>query len=272
MHDLRIRKAKGIPRNRLKRQRRPINYRSFFKKSARVVGGIIALSLMGVVSFELYGILVRNTFLRLERIEVGTLKRLTRDEVIALAGVQTGDDMLALRLSRIGEQLAKNPWIETVKVRRYFPHTITIDIAEREPAAVVNMGYLYYLDEKGEIFKPLTEGDRLDYPVLTGFAEEDMARDPNGFREGLQRALELIALLKKEAALPLGDVSEIHYDKGFGFTIFTAQGGVPVRLGNGAFGDKLARLARIYGDLQAQLPRLEYIDLDYTDKIIVKKA
>lgn len=272
MHDLRIRKAKDIPRNRLKRQRRPINYRSFFKKSARVVGGLIVLSLMGVVSFEVYGILVRSTFLRLERIEVGTLKRLTRDEVIALAGVQTGDDMLALRLSRIGEQLAKNPWIETVKVRRYFPHTISIDIAEREPAAVVNMGYLYYLDEKGEIFKPLTEGDRLDYPVLTGFEEEDMARDPNGFRQGLQRSLELIALLKEGAALPLGDVSEIHYDKGFGFTIFTAQGGVPVRLGNGAFGDKLARLARIYRDLQAQLPRLEYIDLDYSDRIIVKKA
>ena len=237
-----------------------------------MVGALIVVSLVGVVSFELYGILVRSTFLRLERIEVGPLKRLTRDEVIALAGVQTGDDMLALRLSRIGEQLAKNPWIEAVKVRRYFPHTVTIDIDEREPAAVVNMGYLYYLDEKGDIFKPLTEGDRLDYPVLTGFAEEDMARDPNGFRQGLQRALELIGLLKEGAALPLGDVSEIHYDKGFGFTIFTAQGGVPVRLGNGAFGDKLARLARIYNDLRAQLPRMEYIDLDYADKIVVKRA
>ncbi len=272
MHDLRVKKAKGAPRNRLKKQRRPINYRSFFKKATRVVGGLIVLSLVGVVSVELYGFLTRSTFLRLERIEVGHLKRLTRDEVVALAGVQAGDDMLALRLSRIGEQLAKNPWIEKVKVRRYFPHTLTIDIAEREPAAVVNMGYLYYLDTKGDIFKPLTEGDRLDYPVLTGFAEEDMARDPNGFREGLQRALELIGLLKEGAALPLGDVSEIHYDKGFGFTIFTAQGGVPVRLGNGAFGDKLARLARIYRDLQTQLTHLQYIDLDYSDKIIVKKA
>ena len=45
------------------------------------------------------------------------------------------------------------------------------------------------------------------------------------------------------------DVSEIHYDKGYGFTLFTAQGGVPVKLGNGDFEEKLGALARIYRDL-----------------------
>ena len=33
------------------------------------------------------------------------------------------------------------------QVRRFFPHTLSIAIAEREPVAVVNMGFLYYLDE-----------------------------------------------------------------------------------------------------------------------------
>jgi cell division septal protein FtsQ len=273
MHDLRMKKSKDVPRNRLKKQRRPpVNYRSFFKKGARLVGGFIAITLIGVVSFEIYGLLARTTFLRLTQIEVGSLKRLTRDEVIALAGVKAGDDMLAIRLTRIGEQLAKNPWIEKVQVRRYFPHTLTIDITEREPVAVVNMGYLYYLDAKGDIFKPLTEGDRLDFPLLTGFSEEEMARDPDSFRQGVKASLELMGLLKERAPFTLADVSEIHYGKGYGFTLFTVQGGVPVRLGSGNFSDKLGRLARIYPDLRAQLLNLHYIDLDYNDKIIVKKT
>jgi cell division protein FtsQ len=272
MHDLQMKRARGPARNRLKKQRKPINYRGFFKKAARLVGGVIVLSLVVVVGVELYGVLAHTTFLRLERIEVNTLQRLTREEVIALAGVKPGDDLLTMKLRRVGEQLQKNPWAEKVRVRRYFPHTLAITIAEREPVAVVNMGYLYYLDKKGEVFKPLNEGDRLDYPVLTGINEEDMGKDPAGAREALKGALALIALLNGKQVPALADISEIHFDRGYGFTLFTVQGGVPVKLGNSAFGEKLARLARIYPALQAQMPILEYIDLDYNDKIIVKKA
>jgi cell division protein FtsQ len=47
---------------------------------------------------------------------------------------------------------------------------------------------------------------------------------------------------------------------------------VPVKVGNSGFGDKLTRLSGIYNDLKPQMQGLDYIDLDYSDKIIVKKA
>jgi cell division septal protein FtsQ len=180
--------------------------------------------------------------------------------------------MLGLRLRRIGEQLAKIPWVEKVRVRRYFPGSLVVEIREREPQAIAHMGYLYYLDGSGEPFKPLTVGDPLDYPVVTGVTEEDVARDPAGSREALRGALELMAVLKEGEALKLEEVSEIHFDKGFGYTLFALEKGVPVKLGNGEYREKLQRLSRIYRELQAQLPRVEYIDLDYSDKIIVKKT
>lgn len=272
MRDLHLKKAKPAGKNRLKKQRKPINYRFFFKKAARLIGGLLVLALVGLTGYEVHGVVGRTTFLRLEQIEVNELKRLTREEVIGLAGVKPGDDLLGLRLNRIGEQLAKNPWVEKVKVRRYFPHILAIEVTEREPVAVVNMGYLYYLDKNGEIFKPLNEGDRLDYPVLTGITEEELGRDPAGSREMLKRARDLIALLGTGTVFRLEDVSELHYDKGYGFTLFTAQGGVPVKLGNDAYEEKLARLARVYQELQSQMAGLVYIDLDYIDKIIVKKV
>jgi cell division septal protein FtsQ len=172
MRDLHLKNSKPAGKNRLKKQRKPINYRSFFKKAVRLVGGVLVVALAGLTTYEVYGVLAKATFLRLERIEVNNLKRLTREEVVGLAGIKLGDDMLGLRLRRIGEQLTKNPWVEKVRVRRFFPHTLAIEVAEREPAAVVNMGYLYYLDRNGEVFKPLNDGDRLDYPVLTGMTEE----------------------------------------------------------------------------------------------------
>jgi cell division septal protein FtsQ len=272
MRDLHLKKPQHGVKNRLKRQKKPINYRGLFKKVARLAGGCIALSLICIVGYEVYGVVVSTTFLRLERIDVTPLKRLTREDVIVQTGVKPGDAMFRLRLRRIGEQLAKNPWVDKVKVRRLFPHTLAIEIVEREPVAVVNMGYLYYLDTRGEIFKPLTEGDLLDYPVLTGIEEEEMEKDPVGAKEALKTAVGLIDLLKRGTDFKLDDISEIHYDKGYGFTLFTAQRGVPIKLGNDGHAEKLSRLVRIYGELRAQLPGIEYIDLNYSDKIIVKKA
>ena len=259
-----------VAQNRMKREKIRINIRGFLKKSAR---GVVCLSvvLLGLLlGYEAYSLLSRASFFRLERIEVSPLNRLTRGDVISQAGIKPGDDLLGLHLVRIGEQLAKNPWVEKVKIRRYLPHTIAIEISEQQPVAIASMGYLYYLNAKGDIFKLLTEGDRLDYPVFTGISEDDLSKDPAGSKEAIKSMLALVDLLKGKGALKLDEVSEIHYDKGYGFTMFMADRGVPVRLGRTGFAEKLDRLAKVYGTLQPQMMTLEYIDLDYSDKIVVK--
>ena len=275
MRDLSCSKQKLKNRNRPKKQkktRKPINYRSILRRSARIVGGFILLSIVMVVCYEAYAILSGMTFFQLERIEVVNIHRLKRNDVVALTGVKPGDPMLRLDLRRIAEQVKKNPWIEKVQVRRNFPHTLTLEITEWRPVAVANMGYIYYLDKKGELFKPLTEGDDLDFPGVTGLGEEDLAKDPAGSKAMLKTALALTDILRGGAVFKLEDISEIHIDKGYGYTLFTAEGGIPVKLGNDGFVEKLARLSRIYKDLSVQLPILEYIDLNYNDKIVVKKV
>jgi cell division septal protein FtsQ len=273
MRELNLNNQKPATRNRFKKQRKKLNIRGFLKKTVRVTTAIVVISLILLVCYEIYGFVGKTTFLQLERIEVAGVKKLTREEVLSAASVKIGDDLLGLRLARMGEQLTKNPWIAAVKIRRNFPNVLAIDIVEREPVGIVSMGYLYYLDSKGDIFKPLQEGDRLDYPVITGLTEDDLLRDPAGTKETVKGMLLLLEQLQKErVGIKMADISELHYDKGFGYTIFTMNRGLPIRLGMNGFGDKLDRLAKIYSDLQAQLPLLEYIDLDYSDRIVVKKA
>ena len=261
-----------VPQNRMKRERKRINIRGVLKKSARALIFLSVASLGILLGYEAYSLISRSSFFRLERIEVSALKRLTRDDVIAQAGIKPGDDLMSLNLGQIGEQLSKNPWVEKVRIRRYLPHTISIEISEQEPVAVASMGYLYYLNADGGVFKLLTEGDRLDFPVFTGISEDDLTRDPAGSKEALKSMIALVDLLKERKVLSLEDVSEVHYDKGYGFTIFMSGRGVPVRLGRTDFDEKLDRLARIYHTLQPQMTTLEYIDLDYSYKIVVKSS
>jgi cell division septal protein FtsQ len=262
-------------RNRQKRERKPrkpIQFRRMLKKAARICMVLILLILVWTVATEAYEVFAKATFFKLERIEVSRMRQLSRDEIVSLTGAKLGDSLLKLELQHVAEQLEKNPWIEKLKVRRRFPGTLSIEITERVPVAVVNMGYLYYLDAKGEIFKPLTEGDRLDFPVLTGITEEDLLKDADGTKKMLTTALGIMDLLQKGSVFRLSDVSEIHLDKGYGFTLFTAQGGIPVKLGNSDFEGKLARFSRIYQELTTQIASLEYVDLNYADKIVVKKV
>ena len=192
MRELNLNNQKPVTKNRFKKPRNKVNLRGFMKKVVWIVATVMVISLASFVCHELYGFVGKKSFLRLDRIEVTGNKKLTREEILAAASVRVGDDLLALRISGIGEQLAKNPWVKTVRVRRDFPRSLSIDVSERLPIGIVSMGYLYYLDNKGEVFKPLQKGDSLDFPVITGFSEEDVQRDPAGVKEALKGVLALL--------------------------------------------------------------------------------
>ena len=263
---------KKTPVNRVKVQRKPLNLKKYLRPLGKITLGLAGVALVAGLLCAGYRSLTSLTFFRLKKIDVAATKRLSRDEILTTAMLEPGQDLLRLSLNKIGAQVAQNPWVETVRIHRYYPDTISISVIEREPLAVVNMGYLYYLDTKGNIFKPLNQGDRLDYPVITGFSEEDLTRDPNGMKEALKATCDLLAFMREKCSFILADVSEIHYDKGYGFTLFTATVAMPIKLGSTDFPGKFSRLARIYQNLKAQQQSIQYVDLDYNDKIIVKKS
>jgi len=263
---------KKIAPNKVKVQRQPIDWKKYLRPLRPIAFGSIALLIAGGLGYAGYRALGSATFCRLKNIDVNNTKRITRDELLALASITPGKDMLRMNLKSIGEQISRNPWVESVHIRRYYPDTLSLSVAEREPVAVVSMGVMYYLDTKGTVFKVLNQGDKLDYPVVTGFTEEELTGDPKGTGKALKETCDLLAILQKKAEFILADISEIHYDKGYGFTLFTASGSLPVKMGAGDYAAKLERFARIYPDVIKNRGNLQYVDLDYNDKIVVKKS
>jgi cell division septal protein FtsQ len=263
---------KKVAPNKVKVQRKPLDLKKYLRPLKMIIIGCAAVTLGGSFIYGCYRAVSMVTLFSLKSIEVTSAKHLTRDEILGLAGIEPGKDLLRRNLKRMGEHLLQNPWVETVQINRYFPDTVSIAVTEREPVAIVNMGFIYYLDKKGNVFKVLNQGDKLDFPVVTGFSEEELGSDPKGTKEALEATCNLLKILREKGAFILADVSEIHYDKGYGFTLFTASGALPVKVGSGDFPAKVERFARVYKDLMVQLPSIHYIDLDYNDKIIVKKS
>ncbi len=258
--------------NRMKVCKEPFDLRKYLLPAIRYGsrGGLVIL--IGALLTAAVKVLLETTPFPVRQVEVRGLQRLTRDEIVALTGLTPGQNLLTLHLGKVGRQVAADPWVASVRVQRFFPGTVAISITERKPVAVVNLGLLYYLDDQGEPFKPLSFGDTLDLPVVTGLSEEQLEGDPEGTRAALKSACDLLAALRQHGSFILADVSEIHYDKDRGFTLFTTSSALPIRIGSDDFPGKLDRFARIYQTLMSQQPGPQYIDLDYNDRVIVKKS
>lgn len=265
-------KNSKVAPNKIKVKKEPVDLRKYLLPLIRYGSRAgFALLACGLMAASVHA-LMQTTPFPVQKVEVRGLKRLNQEEIIGLTGVAVGQNLLGLRLKAIGQQVSSNPWVASVRVQRFFPGTVAVSIQERQAVAVINLGLLYYLDSNGEPFKPLSFGDSLDFPVVTGFSEDELSADPAAVRQALKTTCELVASLKQHGSFILAEVSEIHYDKGHGFTLFTTSGALPIKIGNDNFDEKLQRFARVYQTLMSQRPGLQYIDLDYADRIVVKKS
>lgn len=263
-------KAKKVRSNRRKKERKPLNLRKFLHRALRVGVTLFSLALLVTGSFFFVQFLMASDLFRVDEVDVVGNTRLSPGQTVALSDIQYGVNTFGLDLDMIGHKIEENPWILTAKVQRIFPRKVLITLAEREPVAIINLGYLYYLDARGEIFKVLDAGDSLDYPVITGFDYEKAQQHDPGYAEKLETIVTLIEELKKRSSVNLEQVSEIHQNREGGLTLFTMQNGVEIRLGWKDFGKKLDRLEHIYAKLQPKLNILDYIDLNVDEKVIVR--
>ena len=269
MRDLKPTRAGRVKGNRRKRSKQPRDWKKLFHRLLRVGVSLGSAALVGSGCFFAGRLLLDSHLFRVASVRVEGEHRVSRQEIVALSEIKPGISIFHLKLEHIGRQIEENPWIGSAEVERVFPDQVVIRVRERQPRAIINLGYLYYVDGKGTIFKLLGAKDSLNYPVLTGIDRRFLIAHPNQARDQIHDALSVIADLRGQRRFNLQDVSELHFDAAEGLELFTCVGGIPIRLGFGGYGAKLARLERIYHQLAPRLPLLRYIDLNVDNRVIV---
>lgn len=270
MRDFKSLKKAKVKENRRRRDKQPRDWKKIFHRLLRV--SVIISSLVLVVSGGFFGLrlLFSSDYFRLDSIRVENAERVSNEEILALSDIQKGSCIFDLDLERIGRKIEENQWIASAQVERVLPREVVIRVEERKPCAIVNLGYLYYLDAQGTIFKLLDPEDRLDYPVITGIDRNFLLEKQELAHEMLLEATRLIEELRGRSRFNLDDISELHIDASGGIDLFTYVGGVPVHMGYNNYSTKLDRLESIYKELEPRLQGLKYIDLNVLDRVIVK--
>ncbi len=181
-------------------------------------------------------------------------------ELGRVGGIQLGQNLVAADALAIERLVATHPWVKTARVNRRFPQSLEVQVTEHHAVAMVSLGDLYLLDEDGEPFKRVTPSDALDLPIVTGIERDDYVSRHD---DTVLRLTDALGLAQTYATSKLGKgapLSEVHLDIE-GVTLVTADG-QQVQLGEGAWKEKLDRLARVVKELQARSLTAAVIRLD----------
>jgi cell division protein FtsQ len=271
MRDLKSQAKKTrVKDNRRKQQKQRFDWRKFLHRGFRVVQFGSSVALMVVAAVLAGRMLLDWGYFQVETVKVENNQRISAEDIVALSDIKVGSGIFDLDLKRIGRKIEENPWIAKASVRRLFPRDVVIHVEERNPVAILNLDYLYYVDAAGDIFKLLEASDRLDLPVISGLQPEDLQQNPEQAKQTLLEAVGLLQNLAYRQNLNLEQVSEVHVDQQGGYSLVTYRGGVPIKLGYKNFTSKLDRLEKVFKGLQSRLLALAYIDLNVDDRVIVR--
>jgi cell division protein FtsQ len=165
-------------------------------------------------------------------------------------------------------RLEAHPWIRRATVRREFPRRLIVDLTERQPAAILFLDQLYYVDSTGLAFVRVGERDPLDLPFVTGVEAAIVADERPFARHAIRQALRLLQLMPP-AGLPFR-VSEVHIDREQGITVFPIEPRVALTFGWSGFGSKLTRLTRVLQDFRGRENQIREIDLTMGAAAVVR--
>lgn len=192
--------------------------------------------------------------LKIVRID-GDFKNLDRRALEkAVGGVMEGN-FFTVDLEVVRAAALRLPWVDQVTVRRIWPDTLNMWVAEQQPLA--RWGDQQLVNGRGGVFTPEPGALKAELPSLSG---------PDG------QAPEMVAryqrMARRFAALAL-EIDRLAMDDRGAWTVGFRQG-VELKLGHADTEARVERFVRLYPRLeQDELRRVKRVDMRYANGVAV---
>ncbi len=211
---------------------------------------------------------VHHPYFAVSEIVVVPTHHVRQGALLQWMGLRPGMSIWSLEPRALERRLEEHPWIRRARVEREFPRRLTVQVVEREAAAVLLIDQLYYVDRSGAVFAGVSAEDTLDLPFVTGIEAAVLNGERSYPRHAVRQALRLVQLMGA-SGLPFR-VSEVHIQREEGVTVFPVEPKVALEFGWGRFPEKLARLGEVLAGFTGRESQLREIDLTYDSQVVVR--
>lgn len=208
---------------------------------------------------------------RIESVHVSGNRVLTSAEVLAAAGVRTGESLIGLDLDAAHARLVGHARVRAASLRRRLPGAVVVEIVERVPCALVRADRDYLVDADGAVVAEAAPGARPDLPVLIGIEAVAGALTQRGAAD-LAAGLELVDAVRQVGFPALSAIGHIDMSDPDDAVIVPVAGRPLVRAGRRDAIGRLRRWHLVAPAMAQRWPELEYVDLRAEGQVVALPA
>jgi cell division protein FtsQ len=272
-------KPKSIRKNQFKKNKQAdrVRLRNRAVFVAKGMLGVMALVATSLAFIFLYDYFTQTPHFQVRRIVVTGMQRLSRQQVMQIAGVGRQTNILSVNLATTRKRLLADPWVAEATVSREIPSGLRMHIREEIPLALLDMGAggRFLVNPAGQVFKRWEDADNPALPRVQGLDPADLPVGGMPASEAFDAVMTLFRLAgEKDSPLPLSDIRHILMDREIGATVYTGENNRAVKLGFGRYREKCQALGRLMSRLRRdrRLTRYTAIDLFDVNRIVVTLA
>ncbi len=230
-----------------------VKLRSNKLRAARVRLAVVSLSLVLGAGAGFYVIwfggqwlmnqvLYENKAFAIEKLEVQTDGVISLEQLRRWAGVRLGENLLALDLGRVRRDLRMVSTVQSVSLERVLPHTLRIQVVEREPVAQVSVlrpaanggieKAIFFLDADGYVMVPLDPRQRAvppnpaadQLPLICGLNPNEVQAGRKIDLPQVRAALDLVVAFERSPMESLAELKSIDVSAPEVLLVTTSQG------------------------------------------------
>ena len=205
-------------------------------------------------------------WLAIQRVSISGTDRLDRRVVLSLLDLPEDRSLLSVDLSGLERKVEAHPAVASASVGRVLPHTLTVIVVERKPAALFqHAGETFFLDNEGVVLSLAPDVPAGTLPELAGLSVvKILGGDPEAQAEA-RRGLRFAKLLQRHVGLPVSvDLSDARFMVG-------KTDGLVFRVKN-EFHDTWQPYLNLEPTLRERFRQGRHeVDLRFAGKVIVRK-
>ncbi|MGO9376944.1 MAG: cell division protein FtsQ/DivIB [Dissulfurispiraceae bacterium] len=225
------------------------------KRITAIFAGLVGVLCLAGIAF------LGNKYLFIREINFYGNRHLTNAELQLMTGLTLKRPLFSVTTRGIYRRLKTSPWIKDAIVRKDLSGNVTVYLTEALPVAVLQVDQnLFLIDSDGLRLEEIRPEPIYFLPMVK--------IDPSSYREAYYDAVELAkALNERKLTAHVGNI-ELTGTRPEDVTM--QVDGVPIKVGAGDLPKKLEKLDFVRDELVKRNMSVEYIDLRFADKIVVK--
>lgn len=198
-------------------------------------------------------------------------RTLPEKELRSWLGSVTGKNIFLLNLQDLSSRLVRHPWVQSVSVRKVFPRDIEVVVTEKKPYARVKLDEIYVMDNFRYLLSPETEAYRHLPLIIQPWSGGKPKLGEQAALEGVIESLKNMQFLNEMPFFADNPIKISEIDD-FARVIFTTKdGGLKIFASLETIDQDIKDFQVILETLKKDKNNIEYIDLSFKDRVIVKK-